>query len=113
MALRLMRGIAIRDEDPVDLVGQLVETSQFLSSSHTHMDWRDELTVASPLIDRSSYGDQVANGANPADAGEVPDQDQVAVEATEPSEYLEKSLRCTKGALPARAERQAIGGVCE
>ncbi len=35
---------------------------------HTHIYWRDELTVTSPLIDRSSDGDWAANGARPADA---------------------------------------------
>ena len=67
MALRLVRGISIRAEDPVDLIGQLVETGEFLSNPHTRRYWRDELTVASPLIDRSSYGDWAANGAKPAD----------------------------------------------
>jgi len=68
MALRLVRGIAIRDEDAVDLIGGLVATGEALSSRHTRTYWRQELSVPSPLIDRESYGDWEAAGATTAAA---------------------------------------------
>ncbi len=62
MALRLLRGIARRDDDPVDLIGELVRTGEFLSHKHTRKHWREELSVASNVIDRDSYGDWEAGG---------------------------------------------------
>jgi trimethylamine--corrinoid protein Co-methyltransferase len=63
MALRLVRGIASRKEDLVSLFRELVSTGEFLSHRHTRRHWREELTVASSLIDRDSYGDWVAKGS--------------------------------------------------
>ena len=62
MALRLIRGIANREEDPVALIGELVAKGEFLSHAHTRKYWKQELSVASPLIDRESYGDWKARG---------------------------------------------------
>lgn len=62
MALRLARGIARREEDPVELIGELVNTGEFLSHPHTRQYWKQELSIASPLIDRDSYGDWEAKG---------------------------------------------------
>jgi len=62
MALRLIRGIADREEDPVALIGELVAKGEFLSHAHTRKYWKQELSVASPLIDRESYGDWKAKG---------------------------------------------------
>jgi trimethylamine--corrinoid protein Co-methyltransferase len=66
MALRLVRGIDRRDEDPVELLGELVASGEFLSSKHTRKYWRQELTIASPVIDRDSYGDWEAKGSRGA-----------------------------------------------
>ena len=66
LALRLVRGISRRDEDPLEIVGQLVASGEFLSSNHTRKYWREELSVASPLIDRESYGDWLAKGGQTA-----------------------------------------------
>ena len=62
MALRLVRGIAHRGDDPVELIGELVRTGEFLSHKHTRKYWREELSVASSVIDRDSYGDWEAKG---------------------------------------------------
>jgi trimethylamine---corrinoid protein Co-methyltransferase len=62
MALRMVRGIERRAEDPVELIGELVRTGEFLSHRHTRKYWREELSVASPLIDRDSFGDWQAKG---------------------------------------------------
>jgi trimethylamine--corrinoid protein Co-methyltransferase len=66
MALRLVRGIENRPVDPVKLIAELVESGEFLSHPHTKEFWRSELTVASPLIDRDSYGDWESAGAKSA-----------------------------------------------
>ncbi len=63
MALRMIRGIEKREADPVELIGDLVRTGEFLSHRHTRKYWREELSVASPIIDRDSYGDWRAKGA--------------------------------------------------
>ena len=63
MALRLVRGIAIRDEEAVELIGALLATGEDLSSWHTRTHWRQDLSVPSPSIDRESYGDWEAAGA--------------------------------------------------
>ncbi len=62
MALRMVRGIEKREEDPVELIGELVRTGEFLSNKHTRKYWKQELSVASPPIDRDSYGDWEAKG---------------------------------------------------
>jgi len=66
MALRLVRGIAHRAEDPADLIGELVTTGEFLSHGHTRKFWKEELSVASNLIDRDSYRDWEAKGSQTA-----------------------------------------------
>jgi len=66
MALRLVRGISPGDDDAVDLIRDLVVSGEFLSHPHTREHWRRELGVASPLIDRESYGDWEARGARSA-----------------------------------------------
>lgn len=66
MALRLARGISEREGDSVDLIEQVVRTGEFLSHSHTRAFWREELSVASPLIDRDTYGDWQAKGSRTA-----------------------------------------------
>ena len=94
MALRLVRGIAIRDDDAVDLIGQLVETGEFLSSRHTRSYWRKELSVASPLIDRESYGDWDAKGAKAAD--------------TRAREQVETMLAGEAGSPPTEDQARAL-----
>ncbi len=66
LALRLVRGITSREEDPLELVGRLVASGESLSSSHTRKYWKEELSIASPLIDRESYGDWKAKGERTA-----------------------------------------------
>lgn len=63
MALRLVRGIDRREGDAAALIRQVVESTEFLSHPHTRKHWRDELTVASPLVTRDTYGDWEARGA--------------------------------------------------
>jgi len=64
MAHRLVRGIDKHPADTVALLGELVGMSSFLSHDHTRRHWRHELTVASRVIDRDTYGDWEAKGAN-------------------------------------------------
>ena len=67
MALRLVRGIDRRGEDAALLIQSVVESSEFLSSPHTRRWWKEELTVASPLVARDTWGDWEARGAPRAD----------------------------------------------
>ena len=66
LALRLVRGIELREDDPVALIGELVRTGEFLSHDHTRRHWKRELSIPSPLIDRESYGDWEAAGRRTA-----------------------------------------------
>ena len=66
MALRLVRGIANRTDDPVQLIAELVQRGEFLSHEHTRRHWREELSIPSPVIDRQTYGDWEAAGARTA-----------------------------------------------
>lgn len=66
MALRLARGVEKREGEAVELIGELVRRGQFLSHPHTRKHWRAELTVASSLLDRDTYGDWLAAGAKTA-----------------------------------------------
>lgn len=66
MALRLAEGIEKRPGDAVQLIGELARQGQFLSHPHTRRNWRAELTVASSLLDRDTYGDWLAAGATTA-----------------------------------------------
>jgi len=65
-ALRLARGIETRGDDVATLLGELVGAREMLSHAHTRKHWRQELSVPSRLIDRTSYGDWVAAGAETA-----------------------------------------------
>jgi trimethylamine---corrinoid protein Co-methyltransferase len=68
MALRLIRGIAQRDEDPVELMAQLVVRGEFLSHEHTRRHWKEELSIPSAAIDRLTYGDWESQGSRDAAA---------------------------------------------
>ncbi|MBW2523264.1 MAG: trimethylamine methyltransferase family protein [Deltaproteobacteria bacterium] len=63
LAHRLVRGIEQREGDAVDLIGELVGLSSFLGHPHTRENWRKDLTVASTLVDRDTYGDWEAKGS--------------------------------------------------
>ena len=63
LAKRLVGGVARREGDAVALIGELVRSSSFLAHPHTRKHWREELTVASPLVDRDTYGDWERKGA--------------------------------------------------
>ena len=61
-ALRLARGIATRGGDPDPLFDDLIRTGELLSHPHTRRHWRDELSIPSALIDRTSFADWEAGG---------------------------------------------------
>ncbi len=68
-ALRCARGIDSAvdgNEDTVALLGELVRAGELLSHPHTRRRWKAELSLASPLVDRESYGDWVAAGRSTA-----------------------------------------------
>ena len=67
MALRLVRGIEKRPGDSLGLITELVAAGgEFLSHSHTRKNWREELTITGPLIDRDTYTDWEAKGGQSA-----------------------------------------------
>lgn len=68
-ALRCARGIdcaADGQAGTVELLGDLVQAGELLSHPHTRSHWRSELSLASPLIDRQSYGDWEITGRETA-----------------------------------------------
>lgn len=67
MALRLVRGISNRNVDLLTLMTDLVKGGELLSHPHTRAHWREELTVASKIIDRNTYNDWKAQGGDSAE----------------------------------------------
>ena len=65
-ALRLARGIAIGGESGIHLIGEAVRLGQLLGHAHTRRHYREEVALASRLIDRQSFGDWSAEGAKDA-----------------------------------------------
>lgn len=62
-ALRLQAGLATHPTDLLGLFGSLVDKGSLLAHPHTRQHWRGELGVASPVLDRGSYGDwELAGG---------------------------------------------------
>ena len=47
----------------LELLADLVRAGELLSHPHTRSRWKEELSIASPLIDRESHGDWEAAGA--------------------------------------------------
>jgi trimethylamine--corrinoid protein Co-methyltransferase len=96
MAHRLVNGIEKREGDAVALLGELVTMSSFLSHSHTRKNWRKELTIASDVIDRDTYGDWEAKGAKWA-------HERAAAEVARQLEKL----------APAPLDADVDAGLCE
>jgi trimethylamine--corrinoid protein Co-methyltransferase len=75
MALRLVRGVSHGSAgEAVKLLRQLVETGTLLGHRHTRANFRAELLIPGPAIDRASYGEWEKAGskdAKTAAAGEV------------------------------------------
>jgi len=64
MALRLARGISERPGPAApELLQAVVEAGHFLSNPHTRSNYREELYLPGPTIDRSTYGDWESRGA--------------------------------------------------
>jgi trimethylamine--corrinoid protein Co-methyltransferase len=62
-ALRLQAGFTTHETDILGLFGALVDKGSLLAHPHTRQHWRAELGVASPVLDRGSYGDwELAGG---------------------------------------------------
>lgn len=61
-ALRLQAGMATHETDLLGLFGALVDKGSLLAHPHTRQHWRSELGVASPVLDRGSYGDWELGG---------------------------------------------------
>lgn len=99
MALRLVGGISAGSDHPVDLIRELVASGEFLSHRHTREHWRRELGVASPLIDRESYGDWAAKGARSA-------RDRARDE-------VKRRLAATRSRLPDAARDAALVAIME
>jgi trimethylamine---corrinoid protein Co-methyltransferase len=66
LALRAVRGIGPGSGDAAALISEVVGHGEFLSHEHTRKNWRAELSVASRLLDRGSWGDWEAGGAKSA-----------------------------------------------
>lgn len=65
-ALRLLRGIETRGGSARELIGAAVDQGQLLGHPHTRRHYREELSLASPLVDRATYGDWLAAGGKSA-----------------------------------------------
>jgi trimethylamine--corrinoid protein Co-methyltransferase len=62
-AQRFAEGIARREVDLIEIFGALTAKGSLLGHPHTRAGWRRELGLASPVVDRGSYGDWDALGA--------------------------------------------------
>jgi trimethylamine--corrinoid protein Co-methyltransferase len=66
-ALRLARGLERREEGAAGLIAELVAAREMLSHPHTRRNWRQELSLPSPLVDRGTYADWERSGAASAE----------------------------------------------
>ncbi len=67
MALRLVRGVSHGSaSEAVALLGQLVESGSLLGHRHTRANFRSELFIPGPGIDRASFGDWEKAGSREA-----------------------------------------------
>ena len=112
MALRLVGGIARRDEDVADLIEALVAAGEFLSHDHTRRYWREELSVASPVIDRESYGDWEATGSMSARqrAAREVDRRLAAAGDGRPDDGVDRALVRIMGAEATRCGCDGLPG---
>lgn len=112
MALRLVQGIEKREGDAVALIGDVARLGQFLSHPHTRRNWRDELGVASRLLDRETYGDWLAGGAKDAVARAREEVASRLEKASVPSlaPDVEAALESTMRAEASRAGLTALPG---
>ncbi len=64
MSLRLVQGISERSKDKaVELLQAVVSAGHFLADPHTRANFRQEILIPGPVIDRSSYDDWEKRGA--------------------------------------------------
>ncbi len=64
MSLRLVQGISERSRDnAVELLRAVVSAGHFLADPHTRANFRQEILIPGPVIDRSSYDDWEKRGA--------------------------------------------------
>jgi trimethylamine--corrinoid protein Co-methyltransferase len=67
MALRLVRGVSHGSAgDAVELLRQLVDAGSLLGHRHTRANFRSELLIPGPAIDRASFGDWEKAGSKDA-----------------------------------------------
>lgn len=67
LALRAARGIEDHGFDAVSLIAEVAAKGEFLSHEHTRKNWKSELSMASRVIDRGSWGDWELSGAKTAE----------------------------------------------
>ena len=64
MSLRLVQGISERSQDSaVELMQAVVSAGHFLGHPHTRANFRQEILIPGPVIDRTSYDDWEQRGA--------------------------------------------------
>jgi trimethylamine---corrinoid protein Co-methyltransferase len=85
MALRLVRGVGGPAADPVGLIAELARRGEFLSHEHTRRNWRSELSVPSPVIDRLTCGDWEAAGGTAAHERARAEVERLLSRVTEPA----------------------------
>lgn len=84
-ALRCARGFGVGfPGEALDLLGDLARSGEMLSHPHTRKQWKNELMLASPCVDRQSYGDWHSAGRLAAsDRARIEVERRLALDAPE------------------------------
>jgi len=111
MALRLVRGISQGSAgEAVDLLRQLVETGSLLGHRHTRANFRSELLLPGPAIDRASYGDWEKSGSRDAVAAATDEVARILARGN-PAPLSEDLRRELDGLIRADARGLGIGAL--
>jgi trimethylamine--corrinoid protein Co-methyltransferase len=111
MALRLVRGISHGSAgEAVDLLRELVETGSLLGHRHTRTNFRSELLLPGPAIDRASYGDWEKEGRRDSNRAAASEVGKILARGN-PAPVADDLRREIEGLIEADARRLGIDGL--